>query len=201
VAIEAEKRKRAPQMEPEERKQQLLKAGVACVAAKGIGATKHADLARACNVSVPTIFTYFPNRDSLVDSILDEVGERIIEVVVPPAEALPNPSDRLPATATFFTDFASREPDYVKVWLMWNMHFAPDIQKKFQKYEARFVDGLAGLIKDTVSDDTIDDEDIRDRAQVLLAASTLLAKMVFDGVSETRRNMFVEHVLGSLTHE
>ncbi|MDB4542758.1 TetR/AcrR family transcriptional regulator [bacterium] len=58
----AKKRPRASQMPPEERRTQLLRAGVASFAAKGIGATKHADLARACGVSVPAVFSYFPNR-------------------------------------------------------------------------------------------------------------------------------------------
>ena len=41
----AKKRARAAQMPPAERRTQLLRAGVASFAAKGIGATKHADLA------------------------------------------------------------------------------------------------------------------------------------------------------------
>ena len=71
----AKRRNRAPQMPPEERRKQVLAAGVACIAAKGIGSTKHADLARACEVSVPAVFSYFPNREALVISIFNEVGE------------------------------------------------------------------------------------------------------------------------------
>ncbi|MEH6581623.1 MAG: helix-turn-helix domain-containing protein [Halioglobus sp.] len=194
-------RKRAPQMEPEERKLQLLRAGVACMAAKGIGATKHADLARACNVSVPTIFTYFPNRDALVTSTLEEVGQRLIEAIVPPAEALPDPDERLAATATLFCDLAVQEPDYVKVWLMWNMHFAPELQQQFRKFEARLVDSLMQMIKDSIRTKKVDEDDIRDRAQVISASSAFLAKMVFDGVSEARRDSFVEHILTSLVHD
>lgn len=195
------KHRRALQMEPEERRQQLLKTGIACVAVKGIGATKHADLARACKVSVPTIFTYFPNREALVNSILDEVGERFLDNIVTPAEALPDPNDRLAATATLFTDFVMREPEYVKVWLMWGMHFAPVIQERFRKFESRLIDALVQMIKDHTSINLVDDEDIRDRAQVISASSTFLAKMVFDGVSEARRALFVEHILSSLMHD
>ncbi len=66
MAKVAEKRARAAQKPPEERRKQLLRAGVACFAQKGIGGTKHADLARACEVSVPAVFSYLPNRDALV---------------------------------------------------------------------------------------------------------------------------------------
>ena len=41
-------------------------------------------------------------------------------------------------------------------------------------------------------------DDLHDRARMLLASSAFLAKMVFDGVSERRRQDFVSHVLKSL---
>ena len=198
MAIAAAKRVRAPQMQPEERKQLLLEAGVACFAAKGIGDAKHADLARACKVSVPTIFTYFPNRDSLVTSILNEVGEKWLDNVITPAQALPDPDERLSATATSLANFAIEKPDYVKVWLMWSMHFAPELQRNFRKFEARQVDALADMIKEgsSINDP---DGDIHDRAHVISMSSALMARMVFDGASEARRAAFVEHVLAPLT--
>ena len=181
-------------MPPEERKKQLLRAGVACVAAKGIGGTKHADLARACHVSVPAVFSYFPNRDALVSAILDEVGKGLIENVIRPAQELP-PAEQLRATAPLYVDFARREPDYVKTWLMWSMHFAPDIQAQFREFEDRIIGALAAMFSDTGEPD----KDTEDRARMILASSAFLAKMVFDKVSEKRREDFVDHVLKPLT--
>ncbi len=188
---------RAAQMLPEERKQQLLEAGINCVAAKGIGATKHSDLARACKVSVPTVFTYFPNRESLVTSILTQVGKQFIESVITPAKAHLDPKKRLWATVPLFVQFATQEPEYVKVWLMWSMHFAPDIQKLFRKFETRLLDELAEMIKEGSSQDD-PDQDIHDRARVIAASVGTMAKMVFDGVSEKRRAEFAEHILGTV---
>jgi AcrR family transcriptional regulator len=199
VTKSVEKRARASQMQPEERKQQLLRAGVACFAAKGIGGTKHADLARACGVAVPTIFSYFPNRDALVSSILDEVGQALLDNVIKPAQDLPDPAQRLGATAPLYTDFAAREPDYVKVWLMWSMHFAADIQSHFREFENTLVDALAEMIREGAATDD-PDQDIHDRARMITASSAFLAKMVFDGVSEKRRQEFVAHVLAPLVN-
>jgi AcrR family transcriptional regulator len=185
-------------MPPEERRQQLLAAGVTCIAAKGIGATKHADLARACEVSVPAVFTYFPNREALVTSILAEVGEQLLQHVIQPAQTLADPDKRLAATAPLFTEYAARQPDYVKVWLMWSMHFSPDVRAQYQKFETRVIDALGKMmVAGTGSDGP--EEDIEDRARMILASSAFLAKMVFDGVSEKRRKAFVEHVLEPLT--
>lgn len=186
-------RARAVQMQPEERRKQLLRAGVASFASKGIGATKHADLARACQVSVPTVFSYFPNRGALVTSILEEVGIVLIEGVITPARLLPK-QEQLRATGPLYIELAEREPDYVKVWLMWSMHFAPELQKHYRKFETLFVQSLAEMIREGSSEDD-PCEDTRDRARMILASSTVLAKMVFDGVSEKRRQDFVRHVL------
>jgi AcrR family transcriptional regulator len=183
-------------MQPEERRQQLLRAGVASFAAKGIGGTKHADLARACEVSVPAVFSYFPNRDALVSSVLEEVGNAMIENVLTPALALPKPQ-QLPTTAPLLIKLAEQDPEYVKVWLMWSMHFAPEIQAQFQVFEERVINTLAAMFAGEALSHNPDGE-LRDRARMLLASSAFLAKMVFDGVSEKRRQDFVSHVLKSL---
>ena len=193
----AKRRNRAPQMPPEERRKQLLAAGVACIAAKGIGSTRHADLARACEVSVPAVFSYFPNREALVISILNEVGEQLFEHVIKPALALPEPAQQLAATAPLFTEYAEQQPDYVKVWLMWSMHFAPDVREQYRQFEQQIVDALAKMMMTEEPEDD-PEEDFRDRARMILASSAFLAKMVFDGVSEKRRQAFVQHVLEPL---
>jgi TetR/AcrR family hemagglutinin/protease transcriptional regulator len=184
-------------MRPEQRRQQLLQAGIASFASKGLGETKHADLARACGVSVPAVFTYFPNRESLVTSILVEVGNALIARVIRPAQALPEPGDRLAATAPLYETFAREEPENVKVWLMWSMHFAPEIQAEYRRFEAQVIDALADMIRAGAASDG-PEEDMHDRARIILASSAFLAKMVFDGVSEKRREAFVQHVIQPL---
>jgi len=140
------------------------------------------------------VFTYFPNREALVTSILSEVGERLIEHVIKPAQAMPDPNKRLAATAPLFADYAAQEPNYVKVWLMWSMHFSPEVRAQYQKFETRVIDALGKMIVDGAGS-AGPEEDIQDRARMILASSAFLAKMVFDNVSEKRRNAFAEHVL------
>jgi AcrR family transcriptional regulator len=197
MAKTAEKRVRASQKPPEERKKQLLRAGVECFAQKGIGGTKHADLARACEVSVPAVFSYFPNRDALVTSILEEVGQALLDNVITPAQELP-PTEQLRATAPLFIEYAEREPDFVKVWLMWSMHFAPGIQAQYQVFEKQLINALAEMFTGADSGG-VEEDDIQDRARMIVASSAFLAKMVFDGVSEKRREDFVNHVLKPLS--
>ena len=192
----AKKRARAAQMPPAERRTQLLRAGVASFAAKGIGATKHADLARACGVSVPAVFSYFPNREALINAILEDVGDTLMDNVITPALSLPL-NEQLRATAPLYMEFARREPDYVKAWLTWSMNFAPDIQARYRVFETKLINALAEMfVHDNGSEDQGDD--IHDRARMIVASSAFLAKMVFDGVSEKRREDFISHVLQPL---
>jgi AcrR family transcriptional regulator len=142
------------------------------------------------------VFSYFPNRGALVTSVLENVGTTLMEKVLTPALSLPRP-EQLPATAPLFIEFAQRDPDNVKVWLMWSMHFAPEIQAQFQIFENRVIATLAGMFADEIPSHNPDD-DLHDRARMLLASSAFLAKMVFDGVYEKRRQDFVSHVLKSL---
>lgn len=192
----ASKRVRASQMSPQKRRQQLLRAGVKSVVSHSIGGTKHAVLAAACEVSVPTVFSYFPNRERLIHSILAEVGESVVRNVMEPAQALPA-AEQLQATALLFSDFANQEPDYVKAWLTWSMDFTPDIQAQYREVEEQLIGALVPMIQ-AVSSKREPEEDTRDRARVICASSAFLAKMVFDEVSLTRREAFVEHLLESL---
>ncbi|MEM1154680.1 MAG: TetR/AcrR family transcriptional regulator [Pseudomonadota bacterium] len=182
-------------MDPSERRQQLLHAGVHCFAEKGIGAAKHADIARACGVSVPTVFSYFATRDELVGSVLNEVGTALLEKVIEPAKALPL-DQQLAATAPLYMKLATTQPEYVKVWLMWSTHFAPDIQGQFHVFETRAIDMLAAMFQS--EDEEQDPEDLKDKARMLFASSGFLAKMSFDGVSQSRQQAFANQVLKSL---
>jgi hypothetical protein len=93
--------------------------------------------------------------------------------------------------------FAQREPDYVKAWLTWSMNFAPDIQAQYRAFETRLINALADMFVHQHATDPQDD-DIHDRARMIVASSAFLAKMVFDGVSEKRRQDFINHVLQPL---
>ncbi|MEM6582478.1 MAG: TetR/AcrR family transcriptional regulator [Pseudomonadota bacterium] len=195
MSTDTTKRSRAAQMDPSERRQQLLHAGVQCFADKGIGAAKHADIARKCGVSVPTVFSYFATRDELVSSVLAEVGNTLLDKVLEPARALPL-DQQLAATAPLYMRLATNQPEYVKVWLMWSTHFASDIQHQFQLFETRAIDMLASMF--ISEDEDQDPEDLKDKARMLFASSAFLAKMSFDGISESRQQSFANQVLKSL---
>ena len=187
-------RVRAEQMKPAQRRQQLMLQAIKVFANKGIGAARHADIAKECHVSVPTVFSYFPTRIRLVEDVLTEVGNFIVSQTFSETANIEDISLRLEKTGDNTITLAQTHPDHMKVWLMWSVHFAPELQDLYEGFEHRVLDQLSELIKeDLINNDSNDD--IRDRARVIMGASIFLAKMVFDDVDRYRQKEFIHHVL------
>lgn len=60
-------------LSPQKRKLQLMEIALEVFAKRGIGRGGHADIAEIAQVSVATVFNYFPTREDLVDEVLNHV--------------------------------------------------------------------------------------------------------------------------------
>jgi AcrR family transcriptional regulator len=187
------KRTRASKLQPEQRKQQLLSSAIEVFAGKGIDSVKHADVAKSANVAAPTVFSYFPNRESLIGEVLDEVGRYVLSSVVNVKDE-GDVEERLLQTGLSSIALTKEKPNYMKVWLMWGMHFAPVLQAQYRIYESQAIDKLCEIIQAGASNNDPDD-DIHDRARMIMAASTQLTKMVFEGVSDERQIQYIKHII------
>src|SRR5271169_1383538 len=72
--------RRAPALDQAERRVLLLQCAIRVFARRGIGAARHAEIARKGRVSVPTVFFYFPTRKALVNAVLEEVARFFTEM-------------------------------------------------------------------------------------------------------------------------
>ncbi|QIL85074.1 TetR/AcrR family transcriptional regulator [Vibrio sp. HDW18] len=61
---------------PHKRKLQLMEIALEVFAKRGIGRAGHADIAEIAQVSVATVFNYFPTREDLVDDVLNFVVQQ-----------------------------------------------------------------------------------------------------------------------------
>ncbi|MEH6581057.1 MAG: TetR/AcrR family transcriptional regulator [Halioglobus sp.] len=187
-------RVRASKLQPEERKQRLISAAVDVFALKGIGTTKHVDVAKAAGVAPPTVFSYFPSRDDLIREVLDEVGKYLVQSVVDTAPQERDLQERLYQSGLKSIAMASERPNYMRVWLMWGTQFVPELQAQYRHYESQILDIFCEMIRSgSASDDP--EEDIHDRARMILGSSTYLQKMIFEGVSKERLETFVRHIV------
>ncbi|EPE37854.1 LuxR/HapR/OpaR family quorum-sensing transcriptional regulator [Candidatus Photodesmus anomalopis] len=67
------KRRIRTRFSPQKRKLQLMEIALEVFAKRGIGRGGHADIAEIAQVSVATVFNYFPTREDLVDDVLNYV--------------------------------------------------------------------------------------------------------------------------------
>ncbi len=70
------KKKIRTRLSPAKRKEQLLDIAIEVFAQRGIGRGGHADVAGIAQVSVATVFNYFPTREDLVDEVLNKVEQQ-----------------------------------------------------------------------------------------------------------------------------
>ena len=188
------RRIRASKLQPKERKLLLLNKAVDVFAVKGIGTTKHVDVAKAAGVAPPTVFSYFPSREILIQEVLDEVGKYVVLSVADTAPQEKDLQERLYQSGLKSIAMSSERPNYLRVWLMWGTQFVPELQAQYRHYESQILDKFCEMIR---SGSTTDDpeEDIHDRARMILGSSTYLHKMIFEGVSKERQETFVRHIV------
>ncbi|WP_105900726.1 TetR/AcrR family transcriptional regulator [Vibrio gangliei] len=136
---------------PEKRKQQLLNIGIEVFARRGIGRGGHADIAEIAQVSVATVFNYFPTREDLVEAILSDV-EQHFEAFLNDNIDLSRPvRTNLQALSQKLIDMSLDDTQWIKIWFEWSTSTREDVwplfvatHGKHQKYfRELFVNAIA----------------------------------------------------------
>ncbi len=114
-----EKRPRT-RLSPQKRKLQLMEIALEVFARRGIGRGGHADIAEIAQVSVATVFNYFPTREDLVDEVLTHVVRQFsnfltdnIDLDVPAKDNLSNITQKL-------VSITLEDCHWLKVWFEWS---------------------------------------------------------------------------------
>ncbi|WP_117233700.1 LuxR/HapR/OpaR family quorum-sensing transcriptional regulator [Vibrio maerlii] len=107
-------------LSPQKRKLQLMEISLDVFARRGIGRGGHADIAEIAQVSVATVFNYFPTREDLVDEVLNYVVTQYsnflsdtIDIDTPVKENIQNVSDGI-------IELIISDTPWLKVWFEWS---------------------------------------------------------------------------------
>lgn len=139
-------KKTRTRLSPEKRKEQLLTFALDVFARRGIGRAGHADIADMANVSVATVFNYFPTREALVEEVLTQVEQRF-KVMMGDGFASGQPLDKQLTDVCFhLIDEVIEQQDWIKVWFEWSTsvreeiwpHFVSSNKDHFTKITERF---------------------------------------------------------------
>ena len=186
------RRRRAPALDKAERRALLLRCAMRVFARRGLGAARHAEIARAAKVSVPTVFFYFPTRKALVSAVLEEVARFFTEM----AETVH--SKRGPAPELIlehmraFAEAVDTHPDHTRVLLEWSTALRDEVWPLFLRFQEKIIALIARTIRrwriETASDR---DPEAEDDARMIAATGHVLVQMKVAKLPNSRIERFL----------
>lgn len=107
-------------LSPQKRKLQLMEIALEVFAKRGIGRGGHADIAEIAQVSVATVFNYFPTREDLVDDVLTHVVHQFSNFLADNIEIDAYIKDNLYNLMHEMTELVLQDCHWIKVWFEWS---------------------------------------------------------------------------------
>ena len=107
-------------LSPLKRKQQLMEIALEVFARRGIGRGGHADIAEIAQVSVATVFNYFPTREDLVDDVLNYVVRQFSNFLSDNIDLDIHAKENLNNLTTNMVDLVVNDCHWLKVWFEWS---------------------------------------------------------------------------------
>jgi TetR/AcrR family hemagglutinin/protease transcriptional regulator len=162
-------------------------------ARRGIGAARHAEIARKAKVSVPTVFFYFPTREVLVGAVLEEVARFFTDM----AETIhdkhrPAPEIILEHTRAF-ADAVGTHPDYTRVLLEWSTALRDEVWPRYLEFQEKIITRIARTIRRwRMETGSQRDPDAEDDARMIAATGYVLVQMKVANLPESRIERFVQ---------
>ena len=185
-------RRRAPALDKAERRALLLRCAMRVFARRGLGAARHAEIARVARVSVPTVFVYFPTRKALVCAVLEEVARFFTEM----AETVHSKSEPAPDLILrhlrAFADAVDTHPDHTRVLLEWSTALRDEVWPLFLRFQEKIIALIGRTIRrwrlETASDR---DPEAEDDARMIAATGYVLVQMKVAKLPNARIERFL----------
>jgi TetR/AcrR family hemagglutinin/protease transcriptional regulator len=186
------RRRRAPALDKAERQALLLRCAMRVFARRGLGAARHAEIARAARVSVPAVFFYFPTRKALVRAVLEEVARFFTEM----AETVHGKREPAPelilAHMRAFADAVETHPDHTRILLEWSTALRDEVWPLFLRFQEKIIALIARTIRrwriETASDRDLEAED---DARMIAATGYVLVQMKVAKLPNARIERFL----------
>jgi TetR/AcrR family hemagglutinin/protease transcriptional regulator len=192
-------RRRARPLDQAARRELLLHCAIRVFARRGLGAARHAEIAREAQVAVSTVFFYFPTRDALVRGVLEEVArffsamtDRILDSSAPAPVIIAD-------LARAFLDTIRSHPDHVRVLLEWSTALREEVWPLFVQFQDRSLAAVAQAIRRWRSEAGHPrDNDAEEDARVIGATGYMLAQMKLAQASQDRIDRLLQAMVRSV---
>lgn len=175
-------------LSPEARKAQLIEIAMTVFAVDGLERAGHGDIAKLAGVSTATVFNYFPTREDLVESVLEEIRNRVRTMFKMMGEG--NSETGVSVMVAGFGLLVDSQPNLVKTFLRWSVAFGDTNRKAFLDFQDELLNEISKRLKNPQKD--------RSDARIILGAADMYALMKLDNTSEDVIARFVERLLSVL---
>ena len=166
-------------------------------ARRGLGGARHSEIAKEAQVSVPTVFFYFPTREALVKAVLEEVA-RFLTAMVSSIHDSPGPApEAVLALTKAFADSVDTHPDYVRVWLDWSTAIREEIWPLYLEFEDNVVSIIADRIRRWQRARGMSDEEAEDDARLVVGSAHMIAQMKFTRCAPEKVDRFLRTLVRS----
>jgi TetR/AcrR family hemagglutinin/protease transcriptional regulator len=187
-------------MSTQARRAQLLRCAVEASADVGISRVGHVDVAERAQVSVPTVFSYFPTRQILVRAILKDVRRFYLELL----KSVPREGKASDVAYALFWECTRRartEPHYIRVWLDWSTAIRDEIWQRYLKLWNEAAAEFKSVLDRGQRAGEIDPNlDTRMAARILLGGAHTIGVMLFSGVDDAELEALVRHLVSGALH-
>ncbi len=129
-------------LSPEQRRFQLLNSAMEAFSKRGIGRAGHADIAELAQVSVATVFNYFPTREMLVHVVLAEAASAYQDLITQNIKQPRHAKATLTNICFTLVDEALADKDWLKIWFEWSTSIREDIWPVFITTKNNVIDQI-----------------------------------------------------------
>lgn len=188
-------------MRREQRREQLLRCALAVFARRGVRRAVHADVARAADVAVSTVFLYFPTRTALVDAVLGEVESFYLAMAEQVHARVASAAQVILEHARRFRASIDSHPDHAHLWLHWGAAVQDETWPRYLGFTERLVAIYERTVRRGQREGSVSTSvDSEAAARLLIGYAQLAAQMKLSDLDERRTqavaNTVITAVLG-----
>jgi TetR/AcrR family hemagglutinin/protease transcriptional regulator len=190
-------RPRAARLSPSERRASLVKAGIHVVARRGLSGARPTEVAEKAGVSEATIYAYFPNREALVDAILDQVGRHFLAITEASFEADLSLAERFASVFEAIGASVEADPDHARVWFDWASAMRGELWPRFLEAQSRMIEIMTSAVRSVPKNKRAGLElHPDDLAHLVLGAGEMMVRLQLSGRSQREIRRFVRSTIG-----
>lgn len=187
-------------MSTTQRRAQLLRCAVETSAEVGISRVGHADVAARAEVSVPTVFAYFPTRQILVRAILRDVRRFYVRLL----NSVSREAPAAEVVLAMYRECARRartDPHYIRVWLDWSTAIRNEIWPQYLKLWNEAAAIFESVLERGKQAGEIDPRlDTGIAARILVGGAHTAGVMIFSGIDDEGLDALVRQLVSGALH-